>query len=140
MRSVDEQKLTRRLAHLWLASCSEFSSQRALSTICRRVSGYYDRKTHAMKHRNLRRAREQRLADAPCSAERPERTKCYVLANRNHAGVKADCQSCRHFFITNLQRAGMSPKLAQSLARHSDIRLTLQVYTHVELSDQVAAI
>jgi hypothetical protein len=30
--------------------------------------------------------------------------------------------------------------MAQSLARHSDIRLTLGVYTHVELHDQTAAI
>ena len=46
----------------------------------------------------------------------------------------------RHLFITNLERAGIRPKMAQALARHSDIRLTLGVYTHVELHDQTAAI
>jgi hypothetical protein len=30
--------------------------------------------------------------------------------------------------------------MAQTLARHSDIRLTMNVYTHVELHDQTAAI
>ena len=30
--------------------------------------------------------------------------------------------------------------MAQTLARHSDIRLTLGVYTHVELPDRTAAI
>jgi hypothetical protein len=30
--------------------------------------------------------------------------------------------------------------MAQTLARHSDIRLTMGVYTHVELSDRTAAI
>jgi hypothetical protein len=30
--------------------------------------------------------------------------------------------------------------MAQTLARHSDVRLTLGVYTHVELHDQTAAI
>ncbi|HEY4760010.1 MAG TPA: hypothetical protein VIH42_05460 [Thermoguttaceae bacterium] len=30
--------------------------------------------------------------------------------------------------------------MAQTLARHSDIRLTLGVYTHVELPDRSAAI
>jgi len=30
--------------------------------------------------------------------------------------------------------------MAQTLARHSDIRLTLGVYTHVELADRTAAI
>ena len=34
----------------------------------------------------------------------------------------------------------MSPKMAQTLARHSDVRLTLGVYTHVGLHDQTAAI
>jgi len=29
-----------------------------------------------------------------------------------------------------LKESGVHPKLAQSLARHSDIRLTLNVYTH----------
>jgi hypothetical protein len=46
----------------------------------------------------------------------------------------------RHLFITSLERAGVSPKMAQTLARHSDIRLTLGVYTHVELLDCSAAI
>jgi len=30
--------------------------------------------------------------------------------------------------------------MAQPLARHSDVRLTLGLYTHVELHDQTAAI
>ena len=30
--------------------------------------------------------------------------------------------------------------MAQTLARHSDIRLTLGIYTHVERQDQVEAI
>ena len=46
----------------------------------------------------------------------------------------------RHYFITSLERSGISPKMAQTLARHSDIRLTLGVYTHVGLHDQTAAI
>jgi len=35
---------------------------------------------------------------------------------------------------------GLSPKIAQTLARHSDVRLTLGVYTHLGLHDQTAAI
>lgn len=30
--------------------------------------------------------------------------------------------------------------MAQTLARHSDIRLTMNVYTHTELAEQTAAI
>ena len=43
-------------------------------------------------------------------------------------------------FITSLERAGLSPKMAQTLARHSDVRLTLGVYTHVGLHDQTRAV
>ena len=32
------------------------------------------------------------------------------------------------------------PRMAQTLARHSDIRLTLGIYTHLQLHDQTAAI
>jgi integrase len=71
---------------------------------------------------------------------RPWRESSDFLAYRNHAGLYADFHSCRHLFTTSLERVGIRPKLAQTLARHSDVRLTLGVYTHVDLSDQTAAI
>lgn len=46
----------------------------------------------------------------------------------------------RQLFITNLERVAIRPKMVQNLARHSDIRLRLGVYTYVELHDQTAAI
>jgi integrase len=46
----------------------------------------------------------------------------------------------RHTFITNLCRADISPKAAQILARHSDIQLTMDVYTHVDREAQIDAI
>jgi len=58
----------------------------------------------------------------------------------NHAGLYADFHSNRHTFITNLCRADISPKTAQTLARHSDIRLTMDVYTHVDREEQIDAI
>ncbi len=42
--------------------------------------------------------------------------------------------------ITHTERAGVCPKVAQTLARYSDIRLTLGIYAHVELYDQTTAI
>jgi len=44
--------------------------------------------------------------------------------------------SLRHTFITNLALAGVHPAIAQRLARHSDIRLTLEYYTHLTLEQQ----
>lgn len=37
-------------------------------------------------------------------------------------------------------RTGVHPKTAQTLARHSDINLTMNTYTHLGLADMVSAI
>jgi len=57
--------------------------------------------------------------------------------NPDHA---LDFHSLRHTFLMNLARAGVHPKTAQALARHSTISLTLDRYTHVSLGDEVRAI
>ncbi len=61
---------------------------------------------------------------------------CFVDAQ----GRYADFHSLRKTFITDLSKSGVSPKMAQSLARHSDINLTMNVYTDVVLEDQAIAI
>ena len=57
-------------------------------------------------------------------------TSLNPMLYKDHQGRYADLHANRHTFITNLARAGVSPKTAQTLARHSDIRLTMNVYTH----------
>ncbi len=52
----------------------------------------------------------------------------------------ADFHALRTLFITSLYRAGVHPKLAQVLARHSDVRLTLGVYTKVSQGELVDAV
>ncbi len=51
-----------------------------------------------------------------------------------------DLHALRHSFITGLARAGVPPQIAQRLARHSDVRLTLGVYSHLGLVDLAGAI
>lgn len=46
-----------------------------------------------------------------------------------------DFHALRHTFISNLARAGVHPRNAQALARHSTIDLTMNVYTHVAMDD-----
>jgi hypothetical protein len=46
----------------------------------------------------------------------------------------------RKTFITNLSLAGVQPKAAQTLARHSDINLTMNTYTMLQVLDQAAAV
>ena len=55
------------------------------------------------------------------------------------AGI-ADFHSLRHTFISNLAAGGVHPKLAQQLARHSTITLTMDRYSHVGLLDMTAAL
>ena len=51
-----------------------------------------------------------------------------------------DFHAMRHQFISALAKAGVHPKTAQELARHSTITLTLDRYSHVGLYDQGAAV
>ena len=42
---------------------------------------------------------------------------------------------CRHTYCSNQARAGMSPKTLQYLMGHSDIGVTMNVYTHLGLEE-----
>lgn len=42
---------------------------------------------------------------------------------------------CRHTYCTNMAKAGMNPKSLQYLMGHSDIAVTLNVYTHFGVED-----
>lgn len=42
---------------------------------------------------------------------------------------------CRHTYCSNQAKAGMNPKTLQYLMGHSDISVTMNVYTHVGLDD-----
>ncbi|MBE7559524.1 site-specific integrase [bacterium] len=52
----------------------------------------------------------------------------------------ADFHALRHTFVTRLVKAGVNLKTAQMLARHSDPKLTLGVYSHVNLAEQADAL
>lgn len=51
------------------------------------------------------------------------------------SGRVLDFHGQRTTFITSLARAGVTPAIAQRLARHSDINLTLGAYTKLQLND-----
>ena len=71
-----------------------------------------------------------------------------VLADLQAAGLPYvdedgevyDFHALRHQFISDLAAAGVHPADAQKLARHSSITLTMDVYTHVRLSNLQAAL
>lgn len=51
---------------------------------------------------------------------------------QDSAGLYFDFHALRHQFVTALARAGVHPRTAQALARHSDINLTMKAYTHLD--------
>lgn len=55
-------------------------------------------------------------------------------------GRSVDIHSLRHTFGTMLARSGVAPRTAQELMRHSDIRLTTNIYQHLELIDTGSAV
>ena len=54
---------------------------------------------------------------------------------KDSAGRFFGFHALRHQFISSLAAAGVHPKVTQTLARHSDMRLTMNVYTHMGLVD-----
>jgi len=62
------------------------------------------------------------------------------LPYADESGRVFDFHALRHLFISSLAAAGVHPKVAQSLARHSTITLTMDRYTHLGVLDQTAAL
>jgi integrase len=80
-------------------------------------------------------ARAAWIRNASTPQEAKEREGSTFLAFRDEVGRVFDFHSLRHQYVSNLAAAGVHPKIAQTLARHSTIALTLDRYTHVGLYD-----
>ena len=102
-----------------------------------RVTG---KRTAEMIRKDLEAARAMWLEEAPDGRTRQERETSDFLRYVDDDGRYADFHALRATFITNLSRAGVSPKTAQMLARHSDINLTMNTYTTLGVLDQVTAV
>jgi integrase len=89
---------------------------------------------------DLKHARKKWLLEAGSLADFAEREASDFLLYRDHDGRVADFHSLRHTFVTNLVKAGVLPKDAKELARHSSITLTMDRYAHVTLEDSAAAL
>jgi len=89
-----------------------------------------------------------RVFNAPLSPKSCWRTCSMLKADLEAAGIPymdasgraTDFHSLRHTFITNLAISGVHPKIAQTLARHSSIELTMNRYTHVAIGSLVSAL
>ncbi len=93
-----------------------------------------------MLRADLAAARDEWLDEAQNAEERAERERSTYLAAGDELGRVVDFHGLRHSFITALARSGVHPKVMQTLARHSDPKLTLGRYSHTELDEQHDAI
>jgi integrase len=99
-----------------------------------------DRRTADMVRIDLEAARAKWIDEARTEDERQECEASSFLKYVDEDGHYADFHALRNTFITNLSRADVSPKMAQTLARHSTIDLTMNTYTRLGVLDQAAAV
>ena len=97
-------------------------------------------KTSRMLQADLATAREAWLKAAATPDEREERKKTSFLSYQDGQGRFADFHALRHTFLTNLVRSNVHPKVAQKLARHSTITLTMDRYSHTDQEDHRKAV
>ena len=100
-------------------------------------AGAVDRKTSKMMRLDLQAARQKWREESP-DADRGRLEKTDFLRYKDSRGRFADFHA--NTFINYRSRAGVSPKLTQTLARHSTIDLTMNVYNHTTNHERRAAI
>ncbi len=64
----------------------------------------------------------------------------WVIDKRDERGRTIDVHALRHTFGTLLSAGGVMPRTAQAAMRHSDVNLTMNVYTDPKLLDVAAAL
>jgi len=94
----------------------------------------------AMLKRDLAAARAVWIDEATTGEDRARREASDFLAYEDAGGGKADFHSLRHRFITSMVKAGVLPKDAMQLARHSTITLTMDRYAHVTFDEMALAV
>jgi integrase len=123
----------------WLATKKDLAANQPVFDLRASCGGL--RRTALMMKLDLERARKEWIDAAKKDRkERKRREKADFLQYKDEHGMYADFHANRNTFISNLAKSGVSPKVAQTMARHSDINLTMNVYSHVKMEDQAAAI
>lgn len=89
---------------------------------------------------DLDRARARWIARGASEAERSSRASSTFLARLDERGRQADRKACRLTFGTLLKSAGVDLRDAQRLLRHSDPKLTSNIYTDPRLADLRAGV
>ncbi len=97
-------------------------------------------KTALMIRADLRRAKARWIRGTADRGERRERRRSDFLAVVDDAGRLVDFHALRTTYITLLVKGGASVKVAQELARHSDPKLTMNIYSKLGIHDLAGAL
>jgi len=126
----------------WLKSRPQASAAPTIKPLVESLwPGTWSKKAAEMFRRDLDEARSIWLAEVEkIAAEHQQRTESKFLKPENANGEVADFHALRHTFITMLASSGVHPKVAQVLARHSTITLTMDRYSHTRLLDLNTAV
>jgi integrase len=89
---------------------------------------------------DLRRAKARWLMATRDRKERRGRRDSEFLAEADGAGRVVDFHALRATYITLLVKSGASVKVVQELARHSDPKLTLNIYSKLGIHDYAGAL
>ena len=93
-----------------------------------------------MVRADMRRARASWIKAVADRTQRRERRRSDFLAYIDGDGRVVDFHALRATYITMLVKSGASVKEAQELARHSDPKLTMNVYTKLGIHDLAGAL
>jgi len=90
--------------------------------------------------RGLVRIMDRDLVAAGIARRVRDENGVYRIDKRDDQGRTIDVHALRHTTATFLARSGVAPRTAQSIMRHSDVRLTLGTYTDPRLLDTAKAV
>ena len=102
--------------------------------------GHWNEKAARMIRADLRRAKARWIRAIQDRGERRLRRDSEFLALADDAGRVVDFHALRTTFITMLVKSGASMRVAQELARHSDPKLTMNVYSKLGVHDLSGAL
>jgi integrase len=103
--------------------------------------GTWHRRAAEMLREDLQAARERWVREAKTRPESDKRANDPdFLKYVDSSGRVIDFHALRGTLGTNLANAGVHPKVAQELMRHSDINLTMMTYTNLRAVDVAAGL
>jgi integrase len=91
------------------------------------------------QHPGLPAARVVKLPDHP-ALKLQKTLEVAGIPYRDEAGRYADFHALRHTCLTMVARAGCDLKTLQSIARHSTVSLTMNIYVHPDREREAAAV